>query len=180
MNTNLEQTDAQLPSSSNHEPFIMDVPMTVHHAIAFLDFASASTFLRFMDKQLRASERHYLAHGDGFSLGYLEGMQGMCGRFGRWRDVESDHQPKASRETSNPGIISEQQLDVVSSARFLEYLDQQLRAAEHDYLARDYDAYSLGYLEAMQDMYSWFRARLPSCDVPPDSSLGEADVGVLD
>jgi hypothetical protein len=32
----------------------MDVPMTVHHAIALLDFELASTFLQFIDEQLRA------------------------------------------------------------------------------------------------------------------------------
>jgi hypothetical protein len=160
MENNLEQTDTLLHSSSNHEPFNMDVPMTVHHAIALLDFASASTFLQFIDEQLRASEHHYFTHGDEFSLGYLEGMQGMCGRFRRWRGVKTDHRPKTSKDMSNPELISEHQLDVASASLFLEYLDQQLRTSEHHYFTHG-DEFSLGYLEAMQDMYSQFGERHP-------------------
>lgn len=158
MKSNLEQSTTELASSSNHEPFNMDVPMTVHHAIALLDFATASTFLRYIEEQVRASEHHYFTHGDEFSLGYLEGMQSMYGRFGRWRHVKTDHRPKASNDISNPELTSEQKLDVASASLFLEFLDQQLRAAEHEYFD-DGDTYSLGYLEAMQDMYSEFRAQ---------------------
>jgi hypothetical protein len=48
-----------------------------------------------------------------------------------------------------------------SSSMFLDFVEQQLRAAEHHYLDGDGDSdsnhFDLGYLEAMQDMYSWFR-----------------------
>jgi hypothetical protein len=158
MQTNLEQTTIQLVSSNNHEPLNMDVPMTVHHAIALLAFATASTFVRYIDEQVRASEHHYFTHGDEFSLGYLEGMQSMYGRFGRWRSVKTDHRTKACNDDSNPELKSEHKLDVASASLFLEYLDKQLRAAEHDYFD-DGDTYSWGYLEAMQDMYSEFIAQ---------------------
>jgi hypothetical protein len=151
MKNNLEQTN----TSSNHEPFNMHVPMTVHHAIALLDVALASTFLQFIGEQLRASEHHYFTHGDDFSLGYLEGMQGMCGRFRRWHNVKTDNRPKVSNLTSDPELISERRLDVASASLFLEYLDQQLRASEHHYFDVG-DDYAMGHLEAMQDMYSKF------------------------
>jgi hypothetical protein len=167
MKNNLEQTN----TSSNHESFNMDEPMAVHHAIALLDVALASIFLQFIDEQLRASEHHYFTHGDDFSLGYLEGMQGMCGRFRRWRDIKTDHRSKAPKEMSNPELSDELKLDVASASLFLEHLNQQLRASEHNYFDAG-DMYSMGHLEAMQDMYSEFGELSgwpkPACSTKPN------------
>ena len=66
----------------------------------------------------------------------------------------------AQSQSSNHLELSEDYtvafLIAASSSLFLDFLDERLRAAEHHYFDHG-DDFSLGYLEAMQDMYSSFR-----------------------
>jgi hypothetical protein len=69
-------TDQQIANADTHSQSSSDPELFSHDEmmIALLDAQSKSTFLGFLDQQLRASEHHYLEHGDAFSLGYLEGL----------------------------------------------------------------------------------------------------------
>jgi hypothetical protein len=67
-------------------------------------------------------------------------------------------------------------LDAQSKSAFLEFLDRQLRASEHHYFEHG-DAFSLGYLEAMQDMYSlWcdIAEKVRRTTLPVEDTFGSA------
>ncbi|MEY9357836.1 hypothetical protein ABH994_000557 [Bradyrhizobium yuanmingense] len=61
--------------------------------IAVLDERQKATILRFLDRQLRASEHHYLEHSDQFSLGYLEAMQDV---YSQWHSITGKAQKAAA------------------------------------------------------------------------------------